>query len=392
MSTEQHRFYISPQNEVYLTYLGKRITGLTAASNKLQLMGWAASEAFSFFTCRPPVRKKAAMVKTVPYMLEEFLIAGVDDYHFTLGAPPQAGEDVPVHVVANTKMQEWQDLLASTHIEPSALYPDLLALPYKKGVITAYLGKKRCLARTEYGKGFCGRGPFFVELLGQQARAEDKQIELITDLRGPLPSSLRAYPLQRINSFMEFLTQAKPPAADLDALHGRYATQQKEISSSYKPLLQMAALLFALILVYQPLALMADYAKVRTQQAQNSELFQQMFDQPLADQEQLRSRALLVMQELADRDTGAIDPIWERVNIVSAILNSCADCTITGFETRRGSRRINLQLAAKQKEPVPRAAFENLGWRILQWRIREEKFTDGRATVHHLDILAEEGR
>ena len=393
MSAEQHSFYINPQNEVYLTYLGKRLTGLTAAlDTNLQLMGWAASEFFSFFTCRPPVRKKAALVKTVPYMLEEFLIEAVDRYHFTLSLPPQSSNEVAVHVVDHTKMQEWQALLASVQIEPRGIYPDLFALPHKQGVITAYIGKTRCLARSDYGKGFCGKGDFFVELLQHQAQEEGKQIEIISDLRSQMPKPLRAYPLRRINSFLTFLTQANPPPADLDTMHGQYAAKQKDTSSPYITLLRTAALLFVLVLVQQPLSLMADYAKVRTQHAQNSVLFQQMFDQTLADQEQLRDRALLVMQELADRDAGAIDPIWERVSIVSAILNGCGDCTITAFDTKAGSRRINLQLVAKQKEPVARAAFENLGWRILQWKHREEAFSDGRATLHHLDILAEEGR
>ena len=174
-------------------------------------------------------------------------------------------------------------------------------------------------------------------LLGM-AKDQNKDIEIISDMGKKLPASLRDCSVTDVGSFEEFLAQAEFPPPEFNAMHGDYAPGvrvRKEEHFSRHALAWVAIFCVALLLAQQPLAIREDEKLLSEQQARNAELYRQMFDAEPSDPSQLRGSTLAAMDAIAESSAaGETDPIWERVSIVSSILNNCPGCVVTSFDTK----------------------------------------------------------
>ncbi|GAA5216562.1 type II secretion system protein GspL [Corallincola platygyrae] len=93
-----------------------------------------------------PPKAGRAVLKALPFMLEEQLAQDVDSLHFALGERVENVQQVMV--VSRTRMAQWMDWLAEADITPQRLVPDLLALPFHEQDWTSLDFESQLLLRT----------------------------------------------------------------------------------------------------------------------------------------------------------------------------------------------------------------------------------------------------
>ncbi|RCU51144.1 type II secretion system protein GspL [Corallincola holothuriorum] len=94
-----------------------------------------------------PPKAGRAVIKALPFMLEEQLTQDVDSLHFALGERKDNVQQVMV--VSRLKMAQWLDWLREANFEPQRLLPDLLALPWQEDGWTALDMEQQLLLRTD---------------------------------------------------------------------------------------------------------------------------------------------------------------------------------------------------------------------------------------------------
>ena len=376
-------FYINDEGEVFLTHLNKKIDLMSQQKSELRLSGWVASEHCNFFTNHPPIRKKAVLLKTLPYMLEEHLIEAVENYHFTFITRRR---DEPVYscVTTHERMKNWQEMFSIAAIKPRALYPDIYALPYKENTIGAYISKERCLARTGYYSGFCGRGDVFHSLLNKKLQQTDAVI--ITDDRESVPEDLQDKVIEEVQDWLSYLSRQIVPDISASLLHGKYGVERKGASSSlYRSIGWAALFLFAIVSAQQFIFIETQRQEINKQKEKNALLYEQMFNQPLETSADLRNSVLTAMEQLAQKQAGDRDPTWELVVSLSEFLNQCNPCVLQRFKLE--GKKVEMDIRARNKEPVSREQLREKGWRMQSWRTEEKEVPEGGQPVFETRLV-----
>ena len=368
----QHSFFVNEKGEIFLTTMRKKINPIAASTSSAVLPGWVASENFNFFDARPPVYKKSVILKTMPFMMEEYLIEPLENYHFTI---IMEGRQFPVFVYAaiKNKISEWMQLLDSVNISPSTLYPDIFALPYEDNVISVFASKTRCLARTDKYQGFCGKGKLFFDLLVEQAKETNKEIKIYAADIDVIPQSQKNKVTENRVNWLDMLNNSPFPPSQYSLLHGEYYVE-KNTTTSFNSLKTagVIAVLFAVLVLGTDLVSLMNY-KQRTDDIRfiSGELYKQMFNQDINDINQLRNRVLLNMQEISGVESSDPSKVWSRLQEISGIIRNCNSCNILKYKMAENSKRTEITIEARSAEPIPRAEFTQRGWKILAWRSTE---------------------
>jgi general secretion pathway protein L len=90
--------------------------------------------------------------RAIPYALEEELATEVEELHFAAGSP--VAEGLPVAVVARAAVLRWLEDLAAAGLEPHALTPEVLAVPWAPGAWSVLVDGARVLVRQSAQAGF----------------------------------------------------------------------------------------------------------------------------------------------------------------------------------------------------------------------------------------------
>jgi general secretion pathway protein L len=93
-----------------------------------------------------PVKSGAKLAQVVPFALEEHLAADVEDLHFAVGKR-DGRPGTPVAVVARSRMEAWQALLANAGLQTDAIYPETAALPETPNAVTLLIDGARVYVR-----------------------------------------------------------------------------------------------------------------------------------------------------------------------------------------------------------------------------------------------------
>ncbi len=75
----------------------------------------------------PPGNRKQ-LLAAIPYALEEFLAAEVEDQHFAVGGADDSGA-LAVAVIARQRLEHWLELCREHGLTPTGMVPDVLAVP-----------------------------------------------------------------------------------------------------------------------------------------------------------------------------------------------------------------------------------------------------------------------
>lgn len=152
-----------------------------------------------------PTRNRSRMLQALPYALEEQLAQDVDQLHFAAGAPADA--TVPAAVVARPTLETWLEHLHAAGIEPRALVPDVLALPWQADTWTVLSEAHQALVRTGAGSGWSAEPDNVAYLLNAQTR------------QGTVPTQIRILSA----------ADASAPIVQIDAVEPTHETLQEPV-------------------------------------------------------------------------------------------------------------------------------------------------------------------
>jgi general secretion pathway protein L len=131
-----------------------------------------------------PALSRQRLLKAVPYALEDQLAADVETLHFAVGGPDDAGQPA-VAVVARERMDAWLEALRAAGINPNALTPDTLAVPWRENTWSVLVLGERALVRSGLQDGFAAEAESLNALLRLQldgaGEAPPESIELYGD-------------------------------------------------------------------------------------------------------------------------------------------------------------------------------------------------------------------
>ena len=249
---------------------------------------------------RVPSRNRQRVLKAVPFALEEQLAGDLEDLHFALAAP--RGEEHPVAVVALARMDAWLAACAAAGLQPDALLPDLLALPWEEGQWTLYLRDAVALVRSGPMAGFaCERAnlPLLLRLWQEEA------VPPLQVLGAPAPELVEAGFELRAGADRDPLLQMAGQLSavlPLNLLQGRYS-RSEQLSRLWKPWRATAALLVA-GLVLGSLYLGFDYHRLGQEQARLESAIAELFRQTLPDATRMVNPRAQLQQRLAALERG----------------------------------------------------------------------------------------
>ncbi len=176
-----------------------------------------------------PTANRQRQRLAVPYLLEDLLVADVDQLHFALGSYEDG--KVAVAVVAHEQMRHWMEQLAKAGIQPKFMAPDVLALPLREEAWSVALTGDMATIRTGLQSGFSCDADNLPLLLDQALQlAENRRparLQAVTFPRGPAWHPAREGPsaagacragsaaapmFRRPSSSISFLITSRPSA------------------------------------------------------------------------------------------------------------------------------------------------------------------------------------
>jgi general secretion pathway protein L len=125
-----------------------------------------------------PLKSGAKLAQVVPFALEEQLASDVEDLHFAVGRREAAG--TPVAVVAHSRMQAWQSVLASAGIQADLIYAETAALPITPNGVTLLVDQSRVYVRRESFPGAVLEVEPLIEALQLALASGDEAREHVT--------------------------------------------------------------------------------------------------------------------------------------------------------------------------------------------------------------------
>ncbi|CAK0765509.1 Type II secretion system protein L [Gammaproteobacteria bacterium] len=280
--------YPSPGEAAWCTSDGENgsgaLAGVVTAATGRRVVVFVAGTEVLLLGATVPTRKRERLLQAVPYALEEHLAADVETLHFALGRPsPGEGNtslgDIPVAVVARTRMDAWLAALGEEGIAPHALVPDFLALPILPGSWTLLREPGAALLRTGPQSGLA-LDPEWLPMALEQTSAPPLCLRVANGSLPPSPSSpsfLSALPPLTVpveelpcpNGSSALLMEGYRPGETIDLLQGPYS-RREQFGRLWRPWRAAAVLLLAfgtlqfvdLALEYQRLA--AEEVALRT--------------------------------------------------------------------------------------------------------------------------------
>lgn len=134
------------------------------------------AEDVSLMTTTLPPLNRSKLLQALPFALEDQLIDDLESLHFAIGEPSDG--QVPVAVVARTKMQQWLEQLANINIIPDQLLPATLCIPVEANHWHIQI-QDIAIVRTGPYAGFAGDKDNLNELLNLALLSTTLRPELI---------------------------------------------------------------------------------------------------------------------------------------------------------------------------------------------------------------------
>ncbi len=338
-----------------------------------------------------PTQNRQRLLQAIPFALENQIASDIGQQHFTIGRQNE-DSSVPVAIVSKVRMESWLNTLEAAGMQPHALYPETLCLPYTKGEWTLLVDEKRALLR--YGK-YSGLTLDFENIRSTLARllaqADDsqpnrinlisssKQIEdqlkqtLLTELtEAPIHSSIEHDPLP-------IMANNCTPAENLNLLHGPYQPnkQGQIIWRSWYPTLTVALLLIMITLI-SGLHKLSHLEKQH--QALNQQI-EQLFRKSLPKSKKMVNPKAQMSQKLKalQSNNGNNSSFLKLVKLTGKAINDQSPSRIEGLNFRQGELNVQLTIKDLQMLEQLKKALEKSQ---LTVNIRSANAQKGRVKAH----------
>ncbi len=212
-----------------------------------------------------PARNRTQALAAAPYALEESLSTDVERLHFALLDWSAAG-DTTVAIVAQTRMDAWQEVLRVAGHEPDALLPDYLLVPaHPQARFTIVrAGAHRLLIREPGYAGLAldeaALGAWWRDLDDAATPIAAAPADVVEKLRALGATQARFWDIGA--DFTQWLRQQRP-VPGINLLHGRYRPARAQGAGRG---LRVAGALLSLALVLKLGGDAAEYAWLTLQQ------------------------------------------------------------------------------------------------------------------------------
>jgi len=227
-----------------------------------------------------PVKNPGQLKKALPYALEDLLAEDVENYHLAWFGLPQ--NKVAVAAIAHETMQAYMTACRQAQLEPDAVYPETLLLPYQPGECSLLIEAGQAVIRNGVWQGGGVDAEFLPQLL-DKLLAEQPECWRLNIWTGPSAAALPALSLEAVYQpgvagLQVYAANGELPQA-LNLLTGPYALKtNRDIAwRSYLP----ALVLLLIGLGVQSAALLSanwrQQAELSRLEAQTLELFKQSF-------------------------------------------------------------------------------------------------------------------
>lgn len=175
-----------------------------------------------------PIRQPGKLLQAVPYALEDQLAEDPEDLHFAIGARNADGR-TPVAIVARKKLDAWLAPFRAARVEPGALIPETLCIPYQAAASgpawSVLLDGAHALVRTGASAGFSCESsalPDFLALAPEPAKVE---IELYRVGASEVPADFNVAVKHDLDTALSALRRGADGNGAINLLQGAYATR-----------------------------------------------------------------------------------------------------------------------------------------------------------------------
>jgi general secretion pathway protein L len=271
--------------------------------------------------------------QALPYALEDELAEDVDVLHFALGARDADGKRA-VAVAARRHMEAWLAPFQENGIEPDAIHPETLCIPYPEEESLGWallLDGERVLVRTGTQSGFACEAGLLADMAALGPLPEDLPVviyipegedERARALVGPLAASdvqIRVYsePLARLAEGLDKHT--------IDLRQGDYAIRHgwQRWGLPFRATAILAGVLFAIYIATQVVSYAHLSHESKALHAQAQQKFQSLFPH-VTRIEDIRAQTkehLATLRNAGGADTGLFFLLESTVNVLKSTSN-----------------------------------------------------------------------
>ncbi len=272
-----------------------------AAATGARVVMFAPASELILLHAQVPGRNRARMLQALPYALEEQLAEDVERLHFAAGEEDENG--IAVAIVAKTKLDAWLSMLHAVGIEPDAIVPDVMAVPWHQGQWSVVLDGEHCLVRTGTASGWAAERENLPNLLriafGNAASPEQLALYGRPDEKRTSDLDSLAVPLQwqsYSRDTLVLLAEHFRPGSSINLLQGAYRRLGETANSGRR--WRGVAALGAILIAVQLGTLFAENHRLEQRTARTAKQIDDLFRADFPDIKRLVNAKAQMQQQL----------------------------------------------------------------------------------------------
>lgn len=338
-----------------------------------------------------PTQNRQRLLQAIPFALENQIASDIDQQHFTIGRQNE-DSSVPVAIISKVRIKSWLNTLEAVGIQPHAIYPESLCLPYTEDEWTLLVDEKRALLR--YGKysaltlDFENIQSTLARLLAQADDSQPNRINLISSSK-QIEDQLNQVPLTELTETptrcsvepdpLPLMANNCTPAENLNLLHGPYQQnkQGQIIWRSWYPTFAVALLLVMITLISG----LHELNRLKKQHQALNQQIEQLFKKSLPKSKKMVNPKAQMSQKLQalQSDSGNNSSFLKLVSLTGRAVNNQASSRIEGLNFRQGELNVQLTIKDLQMLEQLKKALEKSQ---LTVNIRSANAQKGRVKAH----------
>ena len=231
----------------------------------VRLLLVAPGEAVTLHRMILPSQRRALWAKAAPYALEDQLIDDIETVHFALGQIPE-GDRLPVATVDQATLRDWLAVCAEAGLNPAAVIPEVLLLPWRQGEWSVAQDQARVIVRTGRWSGFVTEAEtldwFLNQALSEADTVQPQRLRLWGDL--PLAMPEIECQVETATEALALFAAGYRADATLNLLQGSYS-RQTPWKRQLRPW-RTSAILAGVWLIVQGVGLAYEYRRLQQEQ------------------------------------------------------------------------------------------------------------------------------
>ncbi len=257
-----------------------------------------------------PGGNRQKIASAVPYALEEQLASDVDNLHFALGERRDDGR-ISAAVVVKTQLDAWLERLRQAGIEPDAVAPDILALPWSSGTWTVLMDGDRALVRTARQTGFVADSDNLATLLrlalNEAGEARPERIRIIQSMAAAPSYNLDVTVDTEVadEPALTILCRGYDEPGAINLLQGTYS-RREQLGRLWRPWWPVAALLTVFLLIQGGMTV-AEYMRLNSERQALAQQIEQVYLKTFPDARKVVNARAQMEERLKELRGGGAD-------------------------------------------------------------------------------------